>query len=492
VALAGLACVLLAWGRLGPPTFAGDTLRWGGDATGGAPYLIDQGSDRQPAGFEAELARHLAARLGLHSRFVQRDWAQLPQDLGRGDIDVILNGYEWSPDREQVMASTVPYYVYRLQLLVREDSPVRGWEDLRRARSGRRLKVGVLSDSAAHRYLEKEFAGDVEVFAPSEEGSTGVMRMVREDTLDATVQDLPVAVYYVGQGHGYQDLRLAGPPVQPGYYVLFVRRNDLALRDRLNDAVRQLLRDGTLRDLYERYGLWNDDQKELAKLADRWPPPVPEPENSLADFALLLGKAAVVTVQLACLSMPLAMLAGLLVAVARLYGPRWLDWVLGAYVELLRGTPVLMQLFVIFYLLPHVGLTLPPFWAGVLALAVNYSAYEAENYRAGLLAIPRGQMEAALALGMSTRTALWRVVVPQAVRVVIPPVTNDFIALFKDTSVCSVIAVVELTGRYRGLVVNHPQHLYELGLMTALLYLLMSYPLSLLARRLERRFPRGI
>jgi polar amino acid transport system substrate-binding protein len=123
----------------------------------------------------------------------------------------------------------------------------------------------------------------------------------------------------------------------------------------------------------------------------------------------------------------------------------------------------------------------------MLGLAINYSAYEAENYRAGLLAIPRGQMEAALSLGMSQLTALRRIIVPQAIRLVIPPVTNDFISLFKDTSVCSVIAVVELTSRFRSLMVNHPQHMLRLGLVTALLYLLMSYPLSLVARRLERR-----
>ncbi|MGH7172968.1 MAG: ABC transporter permease subunit, partial [Gemmataceae bacterium] len=110
-----------------------------------------------------------------------------------------------------------------------------------------------------------------------------------------------------------------------------------------------------------------------------------------------------------------------------------------------------------------------------------------ENYRAGLLAIPRGQMEAALSLGMTKTTALRRILVPQAVRLVIPPVTNDFISLFKDTSVCSVIAVVELTSRFRSLMVNHPQYMLQLGLVTAVLYLLMSYPLSLVARRLERR-----
>jgi polar amino acid transport system substrate-binding protein len=416
----------------------------------------------------------------------------LPEDLARGDVDIILNGYEWSAERQRKMASTIPYYVYRLQLVVGSHSPIQRWEDLARLRrpNGERLQVGVLSDSAAHRYVEQQFGEQVQVVALSEEGSTGVLQMVRDDAgparLDATVQDLPVAIYYVQQ-QGWRGLRLADRPREPGYYVIFVRPNDVQLRQQLDQALRQAISDGTLRRIYEKYGLWNDDQQELARLADHWPPPLPPSETPWTEYARLLVQAAGVTVLLACLAMPAAIALGLAVAVGRLYGPRWLDVVLTVYVELLRGTPVLMQLFVIYYLLPRLGLTIDAFWAGVLGLAINYSAYEAENYRAGLLAIPRGQMEAALALGLSRATALWRIIVPQAVRLVIPPVTNDFISLFKDTSVCSVIAVVELTSRYRTLMVNHPQHILELGLMTALLYLMMSYPLSLVARRLEKQ-----
>jgi polar amino acid transport system substrate-binding protein len=206
----------------------------------------------------------------------------------------------------------------------------------------------------------------------------------------------------------------------------------------------------------------------------------------------MLLRAAWITVQLSILSMPLAIALGLLVAIGRLYGPGWIRLPCEAYVELIRGTPLLLQLFVVYYVLPQLtGVSLPEFWAGVLGLAVNYSAYEAENYRAGLLAVPRGQMEAALALGMARRTALRRVIVPQAVRIVIPPVTNDFIALFKDTSVCSMISVVELTGMYRFLFQSHPRLMLEFGAMTALLYLAMSYPLSLVARRMETRFKKA-
>jgi polar amino acid transport system substrate-binding protein len=294
----------------------------------------------------------------------------------------------------------------------------------------------------------------------------------------------------VGPGREFPKLRVVGEPVEPGYYVIFTRRGDSELRGRLSQALHEMIRDGTLRRVYEPYGLWNADQEELAKRAEDWPPTVAAPGSRLLDHGRLLTKAAGWTVLLSFASMPLAMLLGLLVAIGRLYGPRWLECPLTAYVELLRGTPLLLQLFVIYFLLPEVNIRLDLFWAGVLGLAINYSAYEAENYRAGLLAVPRGQMEAALSLGMSTTTALRRVVVPQAVRIVIPPVTNDFIALFKDTSVCAVIGVTELTKQYRDLAIGHPHLILQLALMTATLYLIMSYPLSLAAQRLERRFPR--
>ncbi len=127
------------------------------------------------------------------------------------------------------------------------------------------------------------------------------------------------------------------------------------------------------------------------------------------------------------------------------------------------------------------------FIASIIGLSLNYAAYEAEIYRAGLLAIPVGQTEAALALGLTRMQTIWDVVIPQAVRMVIPPVTNDFINLFKDTAVCSVITVVDLSKMYNIAVSNVPRAFAELALVTAGLYLVMSYPLSLLSRRLERR-----
>jgi polar amino acid transport system substrate-binding protein len=195
------------------------------------------------------------------------------------------------------------------------------------------------------------------------------------------------------------------------------------------------------------------------------------------------------TLLLACGSFPLAVVLGLAVAIGRLYGPVPLRPLLTAYVELLRGTPLMLQLYAIFFLLPQAGLALPALAAAILGLALNYSAYEAEIYRAGLKAVPAGQFEAALSLGLSRWQALRHVIVPQAVRIVMPPVTSDFIALFKDTSVCSVITVVELTKRYSVLALSTGR-IVELAAVTALLYLAMSWPLALLSRWFERRLER--
>jgi polar amino acid transport system substrate-binding protein len=464
-------------------------LRWGGDASGGGPYIY-QGDDNRLTGFEFDLAQYLAGQLGVRSEYVNWEWEMLPQKLQGGSIDIVLNGYEWSPERARLWLATVPYYIYNLRLMCRaDDGSIKSWDDLRAAGTSRRKRVGVLQGSAAARYLEGRFGNSIELMKYPE--ITSVLGLVQEGRLDATVQDDPVAVHY---GPAFPGLHVVGKPEAPGYYVIFLRRGDERLRDALNAAIEKGIGDGTLESLYEKYGVWNEQQAELADLAAHWPPALAAEASEWGNFPhyiRILLRAAWTTIELSLLSMPLAMAIGVLVAVGRLYGGAWLRWPLGAYVEVLRGTPLLLQLFVIYYVLPQAtGFTLPEFWAGVLGLAINYSAYEAENYRAGLLAIPRGQMEAALALGMSTRTALRRVIVPQAVRIVIPPVTNDFIALFKDTSICSMIAVTELTGAYRFLFQSHPQYMIEFGALTAILYMLMSYPLSLLARRAETQFKR--
>jgi polar amino acid transport system substrate-binding protein len=489
------------------PAFAQEKkeLRWGTDPTGGAPYVYKDDAGKF-VGFEVEMAEYLAKEVGRTSKMVTGDWDKLPELLGKpageDGIDIVLNGYELREDLEKKYPSTVPYYVYRLAIVIHKDNAdvIESWSDLKRERDEggkkRKTEVGVLGGSAAHEYMRGKKFGDRIDLKINPDVAT-VIGLVEQKRLDTTVQDTPAAFYYVKQS---KVLRIADEPRKPGFYVILTRPEDKELRDQLNAAIKKGIKDGTLKTIYEKYGLWNDDQERLLYWTEQpWPPPFEEDkeeggttERGKVDWGrmfLELLRAAGMTVFLAVTSFPLAMLIGLLVALGRVYGPGWLRFPLGLYVEFLRGTPLLLQLYFVFYLLPQVipVLALTPLQAGILGLAINYSAYEAENYRAGLLAIPKGQMEAALALGMNPLTALRVVIVPQAVRIVIPPVTNDFIALFKDTSVCSVILITELTRKYNELYNFNRDYIVELAFITAGLYLLMSYPMSLLARWLERR-----
>jgi polar amino acid transport system substrate-binding protein len=433
----------------------------------------------------------------------------MPELLRTRKCDVVLNGYEWVASRLETMDATIPYYVYGLQLLARADGDIATWADLERPGPLGKRKVGVLTGSAAEKYVAARLGERIEI--ASYDGSTDAMREVETKKLDATVQDSPAAVFYRSR---FPALRAVQEPVGRGYYVAYARKGHHELVRAMNEALTQLIERGELEKLYRSYGIWDEAQRELADIAraGKFYGYAAAPGGSsnvepasrsvslgarkhgldaVLAYAPILVKAAALTLVLSCLSFPLAVLGGLFVALGRIYGPKWLRAPLAAYVEFLRGTPVMLQLYFIFFFLPEIGIVVPAFFSAILGLSVNYSAYESEIYRAGLLAVPKGQMEAALALGMSRRLALRRIIVPQAMRIVVPPAVNDFIALFKDTSVCSVVTLVELTKRF-SILSQSTQSTAELMLLTGGLYLLMSYPLSLLSRRLEVGLERAV
>ncbi len=487
----------------------GPPLRWGGDKAGGAPFIYEE-PGKGEVGFEVELARLLGLKLGRTPEFVQCDWDTIPDVLERGNIDIALNGLEFLPEREAALPSSVPYFAYTLRLIVRDSNQaIRTWDDLKNPPPGKKYRVGVLRGSYAERYLRDTFKDAIERL-PSKEVDEAFQLVEDGARMDATVQDSPAAIYYV-EGGRREKLKVVGPGIDAGYYVILTRPKDAELREQISVALKAAMASGELEAIYRKYKLWDTSQERLAyKQLRPWPPGVVVTEQpteetkerlTLSDIAGKIGLAAVMTVKLACCSMPLAILIGMFVAVGRMYGPAPLRWLLTAYVEVLRGTPMLLQMYVWFFMIPNLVralggeglaelLSVHPFYVGVFGLAINYSAAEAENYRAGLQAVPRGQMEAALALGMSPLTAIRRVILPQAIRIVIPPVTNDFIALFKDTSICSAILITELTGLYYQYKFERELAL-QLALVIGLIYLFISYPLSLLAGYLERLMAGG-
>jgi His/Glu/Gln/Arg/opine family amino acid ABC transporter permease subunit len=213
-----------------------------------------------------------------------------------------------------------------------------------------------------------------------------------------------------------------------------------------------------------------------SKLIGEWLPP--------------LLRAAVVTLELAALSIVVGLIFGLLLALLKVSGQPILRHAANVYIEIIRGTPALTQLFIVYFGLAGVGITLDNFTAAVVALGANTAAYMAEIYRAGIESVHRGQREAALSIGMTPLQSLRFIVLPQAWQVVLPPAANLGIAVLKDTSLASAIATPELMSRAYDLVGQYwrPMHIYVL---VALIYVAMCLPLGRLVRHLERRARRG-
>ena len=464
-------------------------LRWAADAEGGAPYICKDPNDpNRYVGFEVDLAAALERQLGRRIQFVQYDFKSLVSGLQRGDFDFAMNGVEVTPDRVKALRFSKPYYVYTCNWSCKRlTGGSRRWRTARRSGA----VVGTLEDTAAERLLDqmgikkKAYGNQVEPYKDLEFGR-----------LDAVLLDLPIAAYYAQPN---PKLKFVGPSIAPGYYAIAFRKDQEALAAKFDAALTRLAEQGELRRIYEKWHIWNEHQERLfggqhvsdflRESARQW--------NFWRYFPLLL-EGAVVTVQLTFVSMLLAMTLGLPIALMRLYGPAPLRLGAMVYVEFFRGIPVLLLLYFLYYGLPVIAerydlplsLKLQPMAAAILGFGLNYAAYQAEIYRAGIASISIGQWEAGASLGMTRLHTFRRIILPQAIRVILPPSTNDLVALFKDTSIVSIIAVEELTKEYQVLAKSSLKYL-EIGLVTAALYLIMSVPLGHLSRRLERRWGKG-
>ncbi len=452
-------------------------LRWGADLPGGEPYVFeDPARPGRLVGFEVEIADGLARELGVRAELVHNDWSTLVPSLERGTFDIAMNGLEVTAARQRRIALSRPYYVFAEELVVREDE--RALRDLAAVR-GRR--VGTLANSLAWDMLET--AGAVRV--PYEGVEEPFIDLANGRTDAVLLDDIIVDRY--GNKPG---LRVAAQ-VGLGTYAIGARKQDTRLVGALDAALGRMIASGELQAILARWQLRTAGPLESAngtEIAGGGRPVRPEFSLSPHQLALFL-QAAGITLLISTAGMALAMLLGLVLAIARMPSPfvwrRGLRFVATSYVEVFRGTPVLLQLYVLYYGLADV-LALDALPAAVIGLGLNYAAYEAEIYRAGIGAVPRGEIDAASALGMSGPVTFRRVVFPQAFRVALPGMANDFIGLLKDSSLVSVITVVELTKRMTIAAVDGRSWLVP-GLLCAALYFAMSYPLARLARRLEAR-----
>jgi polar amino acid transport system substrate-binding protein len=483
-----LAAILLTLGGVTLLAQRAPVLLWGGDAEGGAPFVeADPQHPDQVVGFDVEVAALLAESLGRTPRFVQILFTSLDQSVARGDFDIALSGIEDTPARRAALSETVPYYEFREVLTVRaaDRDRLRTLGDLH----GRR--VATLGGTIAYELLLAA-ERDHGLTAVSYDDDVHPYADLANGRVDAVLLDNVLAARSMRRVPG---LYTHPDGVAIGHYVGVLSQANAALRDRVNESLRAAMRDGRLEAIFRKWGVWNEDQPKLfARIlagASVEGPQIPGTATVSATvltwrYLPSLLTASVVTLALSCFSMALAIALGVCLAIGRVYGRRPLRLAVTLYVEVMRGTPVLLQLFVIYYGLAEV-VRLPAFVAALLGLGLNYAAYESEIYRSALEAVPRGQLEAARVLGFTDVQTLRLIRGPQAFRLALAPMTNDFVAMLKDSSLVSVLTVMELTKQTQIFATNLGSWVIP-GALCAALYLAMSLPLSHLARQLERRW----
>ena len=326
----------------------------------------------------------MARGLGRAPQFINIEFTSIDQSIGRGDADIGLSGIEDTPARRATLAVTVPYYEFREVLSVRDADA----DALRTLADFRGKRVGTLAGTIAYEILLKA-QRDYGLQPVAYEDDVHPFSDLTIGRLDAVLLDNVLAER--------RRRVLRGFTVQPqsiavGHYIGVLSPKQAPLRDAINEILRGAMRDGTLERIFRKWNVWNDDQPRLYErlLAGQPVDPVTGFDTS-ASVATMSGwaaarqylpsllQASLVTVVLSCLSMALAVALGVLIATGRVYGSGPVRLAFLGYVELMRGTPILLQLFVIYYGLAA-AIRLPAFAAALLGLALNYAAYESEPF----------------------------------------------------------------------------------------------------------------
>jgi His/Glu/Gln/Arg/opine family amino acid ABC transporter permease subunit len=450
-------------------------LRIGTDAT--YPPLESKGSDGFE-GFDIDLGNAIGKELGVKVEWTNSSFDGIFPALLSKKFDLVMSSVTITPERKAKMGFSRPYYNAGQIIAVRSDG-----EEFRTFKELTGKQVGVQINTTAQFALEKQGGVSIKKYNSIDLSLSDL----KNGRLDAVVSDAPVVRYMVRKG--FSELKAVGEPLTEEYYGIVMRKEDDDLQKAVNDALVRIAERGDYVRLHQK---WFGVEGQMPQVAQTDSGSHREKAELLSTQKVMppLLRGLVLTLELTLLSLLGGLPIGLLVALARLSKFKPLTWAAGFYVEFLRGTPLLVQIFAIYYVLPAIGINLPDFTSAVIAFSLNGGAYMAEIFRAGIQSIDKGQMEAAQSLGMNYAMAMRLVVLPQALRRVIPPLTNEGIALLKDTSLAQVVAISELTraGSELSSRLAAPTVIWPI---VAVLYLVMTFPLTRLTQYWEKRWEVG-
>jgi His/Glu/Gln/Arg/opine family amino acid ABC transporter permease subunit len=445
---------------------ASGRLRVGIDATY-PPFGMAQGGEF--SGFDVDIARAIARELHVQAELVNASFDGAFPALQNGTFDVVISAVTITADRRQTMLFSDPYVRAGQQIVVRGDSAIAGPDNL----EGR--TVGVQINTTA------QFAMETRSGVTLAKYNTIDLALLdlQNRRVDAVASDGPVLRYMLRTS--FRGLKTVGGEYTDEQFGIVLARNSDDLRRAVNAALWKLQDSGEYARIYSR---WFGESAEQGLAINS---PRAFDTAIIARTWSFFLRGVWMTAVMALSSLAFGLPFGLCLALARTQSKPLFAAPAAVYVEVMRGTPLLVQILFIYFVLPSVGVNLPASTSGILALTLNAAAYISEVIRAGIVSIDAGQMEAASALGLSYWQSMRRIILPQTFRRVVPPLTNEGIALLKESSLVSVIGLTELARTGQELASRYAAPL-TIWPLVALLYLALTFPLTRMSEHLERRW----
>ncbi|MDJ1370874.1 ABC transporter substrate-binding protein/permease [Gulosibacter molinativorax] len=432
-----------------------------------APFVFQEGG--QNVGIDMDLIRAIAANQGFEIEIQSLGFDAALQAVQSGQADGVIAGMGITDERKQVFDYSNPYFESGTQMAVAENSDITSYEDL----AG--LTVAVKTGTTGYDFaqaLSEEYGFEINAF----QDSADMYNDVAAGNSAATFEDSPVLQYGIASGN--VPLKLVTDPEPGSEYGFAVNKGENAeLLAMFNEGLKNAQDSGAYQQIVDRY-LAVDSQESggtsfFALVANAFP-------------SLMYGLGLTLVATL--LSLIFAMILGILFGILKLSGNWFLRGLAGAYVNIFRGTPVLVQAFFFYFGVPAItGQPLDALTAGVITLSLNAGAYITEIVRGGVQSVDAGQMEASRSLGMGWGSSMRKVVMPQAFKIMTPNLINQLIITLKDTSLLSVLGFAELT--YQGrIVIASTFRSFEIWLVVGAIYFIVIWLLTLLSNYFDRKF----
>lgn len=446
------------------------------------PFSYHEAGSADLSGYDIEVIEAVADRAGWQVEFVETPWDAIFPALDAERIDVVANQVSWNEERAARYALSEPY-TYSTGVIVTAS----GTDDIGSLAD---LQGRTTAQSATSNWAQvaRDAGADVE----SVEGFAQAAELLVQGRVDAVVNDSIAVLDYLATT-GSDDIKVAATlEDQATEQVLAFRQGDGQLLAEANTALAELAADGTLTEISESYF------KADVSVPDGGQVDVGEGRDKASAWEILRAEAwpmlqalLKVTIPLSIVSFLVGLVIAVAVALARISGSRILAGLGRGYVSIIRGTPLLLQLFIVFYGLPQLGVKLDSFVAAAIALSLNVGGYAAEIVRSSILSIPKGQFEAAQTIGLDYRRTLQRIIFPQALRTAVPPLSNTLLSLVKDTSLVSVVLLTDLFRVAQNAAAATTEFLLLLS-FAGLYYWVICTALAALQKRLESRLSRHV